>query len=781
MDKIRNRSNCKSVILGMTSAVALAIAAPQSLAQQTQTTVERVAIEEQPLGDALIAIADAYGVTVLASEELVAGKTAPPVSGTMTAQDAINLLLKGSNLSASPNANGDFIVIRTVSEALERTPRAEDVIIVRGLRTERTEFETPTSISVFTKPDLDKQPGAQSLDDLLFRVPNIIDNGDNGGGVTIRGVKTSGVLRGGLAATGGARPRSSTIVDGRVQDFQEFVYGGSSIYDVEQIEVFRGPQTTTQGVNSIAGALFIFTNDPSFDFEAGVLAEVAEDDARQFAGYVSGPIVEDQLAFRLTADYRARDSFVDFDSGVPLGANPTLDGDPTEIQELVLRGKLLWRPNALPGFEGKLTLSWVENFRPTNEWVVEPFEDRRARDFSTIGRAESETLSGILDLSYDFGNGIRVSNQTTLSDYQTDLINSVLPGVFYEGDQFSNELIVRANHNDRFSSQAGLYYWSQEQQDDLLSFNAIIDDEQESLGIFGQTIWQMTDRLEMTAGLRYQQDAQIRQGSLSFGPFAADVDYDETYDAWLPKMELAYLVNDDTRIGVTASRGFNPGGLTVNFFTGLEDRFIEETVWTYDAFVRSGFFDKRLSLNGNIFFSDYEGFQKFSVIGFNPVDDSPIVEIDNVDSAQTYGIEIEADYAPNEFFSVFGNIGLLETSFDNFTGLNTLEEFEFANAPGFSMSLGASAYPIEGLRLTAQYRYSDGFFSDDDNTPALENDSRSILDFSARYDFENIGVYAFWENATDDFYTNTQFFQGPNRRAAIGAPERAGIGIEVTF
>lgn len=138
-------------------------------------------------------------------------------------------------------------------------------ITVTGERVERTVAETPSSVVVVTGEELEGSPARDSVEEVLERIPNITSEGTGNEAPTIRGVNSTGVLSGADAFLGGSRPRSTITVDGRPLSFNEYIFGTTSIFDLERVEVFRGPQTTAQGVNSIAGAVYVTTADPTFE------------------------------------------------------------------------------------------------------------------------------------------------------------------------------------------------------------------------------------------------------------------------------------------------------------------------------------------------------------------------------------------------------------------------------------------------------------------------------------------------------------------------------------
>lgn len=189
-------------------------------------------------------------------------------------------------------------------------------ITVTGEKTVRTLDTTSSSVSVLTDEDLDERPGLATLDEVLSQLPSVLATGTGNLAPQIRGSDTTGPAQGVTAFIAGTRPRTTMQGDGRPLTYNEFVFGQTGLWDVERVEVFRGPQTTLQGRNSIAGAIVIETKDPTFDFEAGGRAVVGNYDTRQFSGEISGPIVEDQLAFRLAADRRDHESYVDLTGDV---------------------------------------------------------------------------------------------------------------------------------------------------------------------------------------------------------------------------------------------------------------------------------------------------------------------------------------------------------------------------------------------------------------------------------------------------------------------------------
>lgn len=646
-------------------------------------------------------------------------------------------------------------------------------ITVTGERIERTVAETPSSVVVVTGEELDNTPARNTVEEVLERIPNITSTGASGNAPTIRGVDSTGVLQGADAFLGGARPRSTVTLDGRPLNANEFVYGATSVFDLERIEVFRGPQTTAQGVNSIAGAIYVTTADPTFEPEAKARALVGSYQQHQLAGAVSGPIVADELGARLAVDVRKATSPVDFDTTEGYGA------DPNDIDQETVRAKLLWAPSALPALSTKLTLSRNASEAAQVAFVRPPLSKLRSSNedqsvFRTIA------TGAIHDLSYAFGDNLTVANRFSATNLDvTRLAREGDGDATIDGEEYINETTLNfSGFRDRLEGLLGTYLQRTDNDEfvDLSDFLGVgeFEDRRTSLGAFGEATYDITERFDVTLGLRYQRDNQDREGGL--GPFG--VDYDETFDAFLPKLALGYDVTDDVRVGAIASRGFNPGGTTISFETGNQDTFEEETVWNYELFLRSRFLNDRLGFDANLFFADFTDYQRATFTGFAPTGE-PEFEIDNADKAKSYGLELEAEFLATEKLRLSGGLGLLKTEVEKFSASvdEDAEGREFARAPNVTAIAGVEYEALPGLSLGAQVRYSDGYFSDEDNTEELEVEQFLVADVRMSYRRAGVELFAFVDNVFDHLYELETF----DDSTVVGQPREFGVGIALRF
>jgi outer membrane receptor protein involved in Fe transport len=650
-------------------------------------------------------------------------------------------------------------------------------IVVTGERVERTLHDTASSAIVIGSDEIEALAAPDRLDQLLALVPNV-ELGSGGEGPTVRGQDTTGVLNALPAFLGGTRPRLTLQIDGRAASFNEFVFGVAPIWDVERIEVFRTPQTTTQGRNSIAGAIFIETADPQFDWHMSERIIVGQSDIRQGSAMVTGPVIADQFAFRFAGDIRRSDT--------SSTRADLIDGaDPNRDNYALARFKLLARPAALPGLRIDLTYSHLDTKAPQVEIIREPFEDRHdpfpgygvfATNVDSLTAVVDKAASSTLDAKATFSFG-----DSFIQRFAIDGLGQSRTDV----RDFSAEGLVNWNPSSSLGLTAGLHRLVQhlEQSIDvsLLFGTAEFDDRQHSLGLFGEADWTVIPKLTLTGGLRYQRDRQHRQGLIKRPAVDFPLDFDKSFGAWLPKLSLAYDIDDRIRAGVLIQRAYNPGGLTMDPTTGALDEFGAETLWDFEVFARTRLDDGRLRLSANFFYNWIRDAQRVqsTVISVPGLPDIFQSEIGNAPRAHSYGLELEGDWRLSRAFNVQAGIGLLRTRIDETTDASDpILGQQFARAPHFSATAAILWHLTEQLQLSAQLSHNSGYYSDDANSLALRIDGATVVDARAEWRAGPVTVFGYARNLFDNFYL-TQLYDP--QAGSAGDPRELGIGIEASF
>ncbi|KAF1071785.1 MAG: Pesticin receptor [Pseudomonas citronellolis] len=654
---------------------------------------------------------------------------------------------------------------------------ALDAVVVTGEKVERDLKSTASSVTVKSAREIDKlKSGDSTVHEVLDDVPNVLYT-DSVGAPIIRGQDSQGPNNGANVFWGGTVPRATINLDGHYQNYNEMYFGAASAWDVDSIEVYRGPQTTSQGANAIAGAIIVKTKDPSFTPEGAYQAEIGSYNTRRSALAVSGPLTQ-ELAGRLAVDYSARDTYIDY-------TNPSFKshGTDQDFRSLNLRGKLLWMPEAIEGFSAKYTFAHGDSNRPTQENAAAPYH-KLDSSTTTLPSWHQQTNTHIVDLDYDLQNGIKLFNQT---QYSLSNVHRVV-GVANSGDadirqkNFSNESRINIGETqDTLSGMAGLYL-ARTDSDEMLYYSGIsdFDDTKRNLGLFGETSYRLTDRWTLTTGLRYQQDHIQRSGT---SPFATSgLDYDKTFSAFLPKVSLAFALTPQWTLGGMISRGYNPGGVSLNLSSKRFEEFDDERMWNYELFARASLLDDRLHLNGNLFYMDMKDAQyNIPVVISSGVTQSYTI---NAEKAHAYGLELSADYRVLDSLTLKASAGTLRTRIDSIDANSSYAHNEFARSPGYSISFGPSWDITDRLNLNAQVRHIDGYYSDVANTKAYAIDSYTVTDSRLSYRFNNQEeLYIYAKNL---FYYRSLSFMQVNRAicgtiASMTHSRTLDVGVKFSF
>ncbi|AGT10385.1 TonB-dependent receptor [Paracoccus aminophilus] len=636
-----------------------------------------------------------------------------------------------------------------------------ETVVITGENLTRDLKETPTSVTVIGAGEIEQEKqGKGSITEVVQGTANVIYP-DNVSLPIIRGIDAQGPHNGATAFFGGTVPRATINLDGHYLSYNEAFFSGTTTWDVESVEVFRGPQTTSQGANAIAGAIMVRTKDPSFTPEAGYQLEAGSYNQRRASLMWSGPIAED-LAARVALDYSARDTFIKYTHPAFLQ-----NGTDQDFLSKNARLKLLWTPKEITGLEVKLTYAHNASNRPTYEAAAEPFDKLEHRS-NTMPSWDQRTNTGILDIGYDMGNGFKITSQSQYSKSAVARHTGIVDGgdAYVDTRNASNETrLTYGLPEDQFSAVAGIYYARTHQDEELqlagrFGNRSNFDDRKTNLGIFAEANWRLAEQWTLSGGLRYQEDQIRRKGTSSMS--AVSVDFDTTYSKLLPKLSLAYDATPDWTLGAMVSRGYNPGGVSLNFTTGQWGEFKEESIWNYELFTRASLMEDRLFLTGNLFYMDFRNAQYNIPVEISPGNYQSYTI--NAEKAKSYGFEVSADYQVTEALMLRASAGALKTRISEISSNAALQGNEFARSPGFTLALGANWDVNDRFQLGGQVRHVDGYYSDTANTAIYAVDGYTIADVHASYKVRN-GVELYG-------YVNNLF----NERAAVSKQNNRGIG-----
>lgn len=328
-------------------------------------------------------------------------------------------------------------------------------VVVLGQKIERSLQDTASSVAVFDARTIDSQ-NFIFLEDLLNQTANVTSLFD-GAVLTIRGVRNDGAS--GADSTSDV---SAVYVDGVFLPSQLFTSGALNLWDIESAEIFRGPQSTIQGRNALAGAVVLNTVDPSYEFEGSAQALYGDYGTWRGSAAISVPLIADEFALRFAIDESRTDGFIE---------NRTLMTDASDASEAsTFRAKALWEPAAIENLTVRLNYSKIDAFEGDGRINSELFPAERVTFENIQSRIENEGDIVSLDVSYGLNDRWDV---TAISAYTQTQERFFVDGTRdASGGPSANETIsddelfsqeVRATFSGaRARGLVGLYYFDQE-------------------------------------------------------------------------------------------------------------------------------------------------------------------------------------------------------------------------------------------------------------------------------------------------------------------------------
>lgn len=786
--------------LGLSASLLLALASAVYASDDRQT----VDLPAQPLREALVALGEAMAITIVAPDELVSQRRSAVLEGTFTPEQALNALLKDTQLQAQQARSGAWIVSARQAEAPVDAPQtaipADDApepspvqlegIVVRGEKVERSLQDTASSVAALSGPLIDDSY-ITDIDQILFRVPNV-SGGD--GGFSIRGIPERGLGTG----TGDTSQTAAIYVDGAVQTQFGAANGLLGTWDVEQVEVYRGAQTTNQGRAALGGAIIVETVDP--EFEWGGRARVAFGDfgTRQYALAVGGPIVDDLLAFRLSADVTESDGSITF-----VGPDAVID-DVGGNKRDQYRAKLRFKPSD----QLDVTVTYATSdstVGPSFVNVPPDLSERQLRETANI--SDTQVDSYVLEAGYELSRALRLTSVTAYSELNNLL--APLPETLTAGglgitaigqdDQLTQEFRLNYDAGGRWRGVAGLYYSDLEEFSDRVGSGEILpgvtlvgsdgyNNSFENYALFMDGEVDLSDEWTMLFGARYDVEDATRNESQrifteppipAFRPTDIDFAGDSSFSEFLPKLGFRRNFSDDVSLTLTVQRAYRPGGADIRPDTGEAIEFTPEFTTNYDLSFRSLFLDGALSLNANIFYTDYEDMQ----VRFAPDPAFLLFRfVANAGESTLYGMEVETLWRPTQELSLYGSLGLLETELGTFLfqGDNLIGN-EFPAAPSVSASFGGTWSHASGFAATVDTIYTGSFFGNLQNLRPRTEDY-FISNVRVGYEADSYSVFVYGQNIFDEDYgvSIDPTIEG-DLAVGVGQPRSFGVVLELTF
>lgn len=681
-----------------------------------------------------------------------------------------------------------------------------DTIVVIGERQTKSLLETTTSVAIYDEDALENEAG-QTINEVIQSSANTLIRSLSEAPI-IRGVEGGGP--GGLAQTGlaGTQPRIPLIIDEIVRPSSIANSDFNTLWDVEQVEILKGTQTSLRGRSTIGGAIIVKTNDPAFEPEAALQGVVEFDDFHGATyivnGMASGGVIEDRLAFRGTVEYRTGDDPRDL-VGVLPGQEDKVDAL-TEFEQLRFRGKALFLPEGEAGpwrILGTVEYQDGTTAQTRGTVLATDFDAREMLFTGGLRLFDTEAWVGGLDMSYTFGDGGRLRSITSygVSDFSSTDDQPITPipqNFFFDFKEeiFNQDLIYTLSDNRRLTGLIGASYTLRDQAFSIVNefppipsgqLSSATQGDQETYSLFADLRLAITNRLDVIGGGRVLHDNNNRQTfsallALPSPPFPFSVppasqDFNESETVALPSVGLQFKITPQQSLAFTAREGWNPGGAAIQPATAQPITFQSERVWTYEAAYRIVSGDQRTSFSATAFFSDYDNPQFFLQVTPGALASTIVV---NLPASQTYGVELEAATTLADELKLSASFGFLETEVtDSIASRPDLVGNRIGKDPDITATAGFDWTPTfaPGLSVNGQVSYVGAFFNDFNNFPDQEIGDYALVDLGLSYAFEHFEARAFVNNVTDEAGVNalvTQFGE-------VTLPRTFGISLTGRF
>lgn len=691
--------------------------------------------------------------------------------------------VRGRGTAPVPNR---FVVAETIVDLA--TPVENDTL-------NRARIDNPISVAQFSGSDLLLRSVGVDRSEVFNRTANATALPGAFGSFTIRGVNDDA-----LATTfdTGSNNLATVFINQAPISKNHLTYTPPTLWDVERVEVFRGPQSIFQGPNSLAGAVFYDYVDPNFTWEGRSRVEYGEYDTMTWAVTQNVPIVDEVLAARFNYERYLSDGFV---------KNITRDEDDwgrTDRQNARLQ--LLYRPNG----DDDTTLNFTYRYGEDRGNDIFPFVGGptpffdRTSIYNNNDVYDSESHFLALEGFFRLNDAWTLETVTSaqyldgFQDFDGDRSPFPIDQVFAYFDEYLYTQEFRFNFDDGgpFRGLVGLYGQYNDYKNGFNGtfFGSPIDNDISEFGtvaaLFLNGEYDVTNRLTVGAGVRFNYEERDVNFSSVLGPLPPFLPFplageqrstDEFFDV-LPQGSISYDLSDTQTIGGLVSRGYRSGGVSVAPFVQQVAGYDPEYTWNYELFYRGVFLDGQLRVNSNVFYNDWTDQQVgLQVPGGTFVD----ILVENVGESTLYGAEFEVEYDFTREWSAFLALGYNNTEFGNFplSPTQNLMGESFPFAPAWDSSLGVQYVGECGVFGSLTWTYQDESYSEVQNINQTALSSRHLVSAKLGYGQDNWKVYAFGSNLLNEDYELNQFDQlGIGQFYGVAGPPRVfGAGFELAW
>lgn len=569
----------------------------------------------------------------------------------------------------------------------DRMNRLENVTVTAQKREEIIQ-ELPLSITNLSYQAV-KESHIQNTNDLTAIAPNLFagDPGDRRTVTSIRGIVSTSY-----------DPAVATYIDG-VNQFNLDTYI-SQLFDIERIEVLRGPQGTLYGRNAMGGVINIITREPEFETSIFGEATIASYGQQRFLAGMRTPLFGDKLFFGAAALYEAADGFYEnefnnsnYDEQYNFSGNYYLKYLFSDQWKASLNFKHFTNENKGPF--------------PLVMGIEEAFENPFRLNQNEISKMIDNTINTSLVIDYK-GENLNFSSQTSYQTnyrYYEDPIDADfspldIVSIYnnYGRDWNNNKVLTQeirfsspGSVGDAFEWTAGSFLFYQESptkqatrfgedaglyglEETNFSLINISEITTKGAAVFGQINYRITEKLDLIAGLRYDYETKEQSVRGEYQPFTdpepifefqKDTTAQADFTAFSPKVGLSYELAEENILFATYSRGFRAGG-----FTPLSSDPSQPPLFPYDPEFsnnfeigsKNAFFDERLFLNATVFYTSVRDVQVPTLV----LPDAVVITR-NTGKLDSKGAEVEMKALLLQGLEMSYNLGYTDADYESLT------------------------------------------------------------------------------------------------------------------
>ncbi|MDA8554231.1 TonB-dependent receptor, partial [Luminiphilus sp.] len=621
-----------------------------------------------------------------------------------------------------------------------------------------------------------------NVKDIVNNVPNLVGVNNVG-----QGTATTVFLRG-VGTT-----ESIVTVDTAMGFYLDDVYiarqgvNNFSLYDVERVEVLRGPQGTLYGRNTNAGAINVVTTKPQ---DENVLAgefSYGEFDRMNVKGMANVVLMDDTLFLRVNALSQTGDGYVD---------NALLGKDVNDVDFWGWRAGLRWLPSEdveviITADDSTSDQNGVYALNVLNGIPDDLFQSSSRTDISNESETDGIAMTVNWDISPNLSFQSITSSRTTLQRWELDLSDGNIFDLFTinDSDQLSQEFKVSGSaFNDRLQYSAGVFYFDEDSYSfigDRFFLGSLLAREYnvdvESIAAYFDGTFDVTDKLSIVLGGRYTRDEKsidieaavgvppgfsLTGGSPTWNSAtlnALGTPTELDFNDFTPKIGLKYAFNDDLDGYVTFTEGYRAGGWAARTNDPTQVLpFEPEVIDSLAVGLKASLLDGRARLNSEYFYYDYQDL-------FNSATDPDTGNFAVfTNDAKVQGLEIEGTMRISENLDIFGFVAFSDGEYkdvDPAVGASLGSKLQ--RLPESSFKLGfTNIWPMAGgsqVRLNADYQYTEDHFTDPPNTDLGRSGDIGLLSASLGWESADsrFSVALSCRNCSDEEYNTATLAFAP--------------------